>query len=220
MMSAEIETLLREAQEGDAEAQYKLGIAYCTANGVEEDFTEAAKWFQKAVDQNFLPAKRELGIMHLTGEGVEIDAAIAYSMISEASKALDPNAMYHLALMYEKGIGIKPDLYEAVKLLAYAAEMDYPGAEEDAERIDNIIRMERERKLKSRPLLNLDITDVDVEAACCKKMLDSMLGEKTVVMDTFDGPQLIGEDGDGNDIVLNKCPYCGKSIRRVSRDKY
>lgn len=212
--------LLKNAQEGDAESQYKIGIAYCLGqDGYAIDYNIAAKWFEKAADQDFLPAKRELGIMYLTGDGVKTDAKKAYSLLSEASHALDPNAMYHLALMYEKGIGTEKDLYEAVKLLAYAASTEYPGADLDAERINDMITEQRIKDLKSRPLLNLEISDVDVMAACCKPMFDAMVNETIVVMDTYQGPQLIVEDENGNDLPINKCPFCGKAVKRVPRNK-
>lgn len=209
----------RSAEEGDANAQYQYGVACCVGDGCDVDYEEAAKWFMKAAEQGHLPAKRELGIMYLSGEGVEIDANKAFSLLSETAKSLDPNAMYHLALMYEKGFGCEKDLYMAVKFLAFAASMNYPGAEQDADRIDGMIREERIKKLRARPVLNLDISDVDVEAACCKKMLDDMMAENVAVIDTFSGPQLIGEDEDGNDLVIGKCPYCGKAVRKVSRYK-
>jgi len=213
-------SLLKNANEGDAESQYKLGIAYCLGEeGYPVDYNKAAEWFQKAVDQDFLPAKRELGIMYITGDGVKADPKKAYALLSEAAHALDPNAMYHLALMYERGIGTEKDLYEAVKLLAYAASTDYPGADIDAERINDMITEKRIKDLKSRPLLNLEISDVDVMAACCKPMFDAMIDENIVVMDTYEGPQLIGEDENGNDMPINRCPFCGKSVRRVPRDK-
>jgi TPR repeat protein len=213
------EAMMKLAVEGDADAQYKVGIAYCLGHDVEIDYAEAADWFGRAVAQGHLPAKRELGIMHLTGDGVGTDPERAYAYLSEAAQAMDPNAMYHLALMYEQGVGTEPDLYEAIKLLAYAAGVGYPGAEMEAERVNDIITEERVRALKSRPLLNLEVSDVDVMAACCQPMFDDMVNETVVLMDTFGGPQLIGEDEEGCDLVLEKCPHCGKPVRRVPRDK-
>lgn len=214
------DALLQDSDNGDADAMYKIGLEYCLgSDSTSVDMKKAAEWFQKAIDHGSLAAKRELGIMYLTGEGVVVDAAKAYSLLQAAAYAMDPNAMYHLALMYEKGIGVKKDLYEAIKLLAYAASVDYPGADMDADRIYAEIVKERNRGLKSRPLLHLEISEVDVMAACCKPMLEDMLNENTVVMDTYEGPQLIGEDGDGNEVALTKCPHCGKPVKRVPRDK-
>lgn len=214
------DALLQNAENGDADAMYKIGLEYCLGTGGSEvDMNKAAQWFQKAVDHGSLPAKRELGIMYLSGEGVPANAEKAYPLILDAAHAMDPNAMYHLAFMYERGIGVKKDLYEAIKLLAYAASVDYPGADMDADRIYAEIVKERNKNLRARPLLHLEISDVDVMAACCKPMLDDMLNENTVVMDTYEGPQLIGEDEAGNEVALVKCPHCGKPVKRVPRDK-
>lgn len=207
------------AESGDMESQYLLGVAYCTGQNRNVDFKEGAKWLKLSADQGYLAAKRELGILYLTGEGVDADADKAYPLLSEAARESDPNAMYHLAFMYEKGVGVKKDLYEALKLLAFAANMEYPGADEDADRVEEMICREREKKLKARPLLNLDISDVDVEAACCKPMFESILNGEIYVEDTYQGPELIGEDDKGFEVIITQCPFCGKKIRRVGRDK-
>ena len=39
------------AEQGDAEAQLRLGIMYSKGKGVPQDYKEAAKWFRKAADQ-------------------------------------------------------------------------------------------------------------------------------------------------------------------------
>jgi hypothetical protein len=39
------------AAQGDADAQYSLGILYDNGTGVVQDDTEAAKWFRLAADQ-------------------------------------------------------------------------------------------------------------------------------------------------------------------------
>ena len=40
-----------KAEAGDADAQYNLGWMYDEGEGVEQDFKEAVKWYQKAADQ-------------------------------------------------------------------------------------------------------------------------------------------------------------------------
>ena len=39
------------AEEGDAHAQYSLGLCYADGEGVAEDKAEAVKWFRKAAEQ-------------------------------------------------------------------------------------------------------------------------------------------------------------------------
>ncbi len=210
--------LVERAENGDAESQYKLGLNYIYGTDVPKDTAKAAEWFKKASDQGFLPARRELGILLASGDGVEPDMETAVQYLSQAADELDPSALYHLGLMFEVGIGVEKDLQKAVRMLAYAAEMGYPGADTDAERIDKILYEERKKKLRARPLLNLQISDVDVEAACCKQMLDKLLEEEIVFIDSYRGPALLGEDKDGMDAVLDCCPFCGKKIEIIPRD--
>ena len=212
------DTLVERAENGDAESQYKLGLNYIYGTDVPKDASKAAEWFKKASDQGFLPARRELGILLAAGDGVEPDMETAVQYLSQAADELDPSALYHLGLMFEVGIGVEKDLQKAVRMLAYAAEMGYPGADTDAERIDKILYEERKKKLRARPLLNLQISDVDVEAACCKQMLDKLLDEEIVFIESYKGPALLGEDKDGMDAVLDCCPFCGKKIEIIPRD--
>ncbi|MCD7798298.1 MAG: SEL1-like repeat protein, partial [Akkermansiaceae bacterium] len=39
---------LRKAEQGDAEAQYELGVCYFKGEGVEKDEKEAVRWYRKA----------------------------------------------------------------------------------------------------------------------------------------------------------------------------
>ena len=206
------------AEAGEAEAQYQMGLNYIYGTDVPKDASKAAFWFSKAAEQGYLPAKREIGILLASGEGVEPDMERAVQYLSEAADQLDPSALYHLGIMYESGIGIDKDLQKAVRMLAYAAEMGYPGADVDAERVDNILTEERNRKLRARPILRLQISDVDVEAACCKRMLDALLAQDIVFIDSYKGPALLGEDQDGMDAVLESCPFCGARIQLIPHD--
>ena len=213
------EQLLSRAEGGDYEAQYALGLAYLYGTDTPKDMAKAAEWFGRASDQGFLPAVREMGILLASGEGVEPDLPKAVDYLSRAADNLDPSALYHLGLMYEIGTGVPKDMQKAVRMLAYAAEMGYPGADIDAERVDAVLTEERNRKLRARPILKLQISDVDVEAACCKKMLDMLLEQDIVFIDSYKGPALLGTDKDGMDAVLDSCPYCGAMIELISHDK-
>jgi len=214
----ESDNLFQLAENGDAEAQYKIGLNYVYGNDVTQDKSKAAMFFKMAADQGYIPARRELALLLAAGEGVEPDMATAIQYLSEAADQLDPSALYHLGLMYEVGIGVEKDMQKAVRMLAYAAEMGFPGADTDAERVDKVLYEERKKKLRARPLLHLQISDVDVEAACCKPMLDKLLDEEIVFIDSYKGPALLGEDKDGMDAVLECCPFCGAPIQIIPRD--
>jgi len=77
------ETALVDATEqGDAEAQYNLGVMYYSGEGVPEDYTEAAKWFRKAAEQGHAEAQYNLGVMYDSGDGVPKDDVEAYAWLS------------------------------------------------------------------------------------------------------------------------------------------
>lgn len=215
---ASSEALRKAAEEGDSEAQYQLGLIYLYGNEEPKDAAKAFEWMSRAAAQNVVPAKRELGIMLASGEGTEPDVPRAVQLLSDAADNLDPGALYHLGLMYEKGIGVPLDLQKAVRMLAYAASMGYPGAEYDADRIDRVLTEERNRNLRARPLLKLMVSDVDVEAACCKRMLDELLEQNIVFTETMQGPALLGEDKDGMEAVLYSCPFCGAKLQFIPHD--
>jgi TPR repeat protein len=53
---SEFEETKASAEAGDADAQYTLGELYRNGQGVEQDFKEALKWYQKAADQGYAAA--------------------------------------------------------------------------------------------------------------------------------------------------------------------
>ena len=204
---------------GDLEVVYTTGMAYMTGDGRPLDYKEGLKYLQQAAEKGFVPAMRDLAVAYLNGLGTPPSAEKAYPLMKQASDALDPNAMYHLALMYETGAGVERDLYEALRLMAYSAGMNFTGAADEADRIEGEIDAERKRKLDSRPLLKLEISDVDIEAACCKRMLDAAIAKEVYVDETYMGPMLMTEDDKGEEIAITECPFCKAKAVRVRRDK-
>jgi uncharacterized protein len=73
------------AEQGDAEAQFNLGVCYQEGKGVPQDFAEAVKWFHKAADQGLRPAQMKLGVCYQNGEGVQKDLVTAYMWFNLAS---------------------------------------------------------------------------------------------------------------------------------------
>ena len=51
------------AEQGDADAQYSLGVIYYNGQGVTQDYAEAVKWYLKAVEQGHESAQYNLGLM-------------------------------------------------------------------------------------------------------------------------------------------------------------
>ncbi len=58
------------AEQGDALAQYNLGVMYGNGYGVPEDDAEAVRWYRLAAEQGYAEAQYNLGLMYANGEGV------------------------------------------------------------------------------------------------------------------------------------------------------
>ena len=73
------------AEQGDADAQYNLGVMYDFAKGVPQDFTAARQWYEKAAAQGHAGAQNNLGGLYEFGHGVKRDYVRAYMWYSIAS---------------------------------------------------------------------------------------------------------------------------------------
>ena len=67
----DIPQLKRDAEAGDAIAQYNLGLCYANGNGVEVDLSETVRWLRKAAEQGLPQAQFNLGMCLSRGVGVE-----------------------------------------------------------------------------------------------------------------------------------------------------
>ncbi|WP_448190293.1 tetratricopeptide repeat protein [Azospirillum sp. sgz301742] len=79
-----ITELRREADDGDAEAQYELATAYAVGGGVPRDPAAAAEWMERAALQGFPPAVADLGVMYLHSDGVPRDQVKACALLTAA----------------------------------------------------------------------------------------------------------------------------------------
>lgn len=65
------------AEQGDAQAQYRLGIMHNMGFGVPVDPEQAALWLSKAAEQNVAEAQYALGLLFEDGRGVKHSQADA-----------------------------------------------------------------------------------------------------------------------------------------------
>ena len=66
------------AKQGNASAQYSLGMRYNLGDCVKQDYREAARWFASAADQGQVLAQGALGDYYNYGRGVPVDTSKAY----------------------------------------------------------------------------------------------------------------------------------------------
>lgn len=102
--------LQRQAEAGNAEAQFKLAQAYYSGDGVMKDSKQGLEWLRKSARQGYAGAEVTLGYMYqvgLTGrDGVEVarDPHEAASWYRKAAKQQNKNARAHLSEMLAQGL--------------------------------------------------------------------------------------------------------------------
>ena len=117
-----IEESRREAEQGDARAQYNLGILYYygqgslkdyVGRGRFQDYREAVKWFRKAAEQGNASAQFYLGASYNLGRGVPKDYAEAVRWYRLAAEQGFSSAQLLLGNAYSSGRGVPKDYVEA-----------------------------------------------------------------------------------------------------------
>jgi len=73
------------AEQGDADAQWNLGMMYYNGQGVEQDSVEAVKWFQKSAEQGDADSQLGLGWMYANGKGIPQNLVLAHKWLNAAA---------------------------------------------------------------------------------------------------------------------------------------
>jgi TPR repeat protein len=97
------------AEQGDARAQYNLGVMYSASEGVLQDYAAAVTWFRKAAEQEHAWAQTMLGAMYDKGQGVPQDYAAAVTWYRKAAEQGEVVAQNNLGWMYRNGQGVPQD---------------------------------------------------------------------------------------------------------------
>ena len=102
------------ADQGNARAQFNLGVMYERGQGVPQFDTEAVQWYRKAAEQGHASAQFNLGMLYFNGQGVPQNAQEAEKWFRLAAKQGDASVQFNLGVMYAKGQGVPQDVREAV----------------------------------------------------------------------------------------------------------
>lgn len=106
---------LEAAKQGNAIAQFQIGLKYEIGRGVKKSAKEAARWYMKSASKNNVDALYKLGCCYYYGDGVRIDNHAAWRCFKKASELGDTWASYMLGRCYFCGHGVEEDEAEAVK---------------------------------------------------------------------------------------------------------
>ena len=109
------------AEQGNAIAQYNLGVMYDQGEGVPQNDAEAMKWYRLAADQGHARAQYTLGTIYHEGRGVKQNYAEAFKWYRLAADQGDAEAQFNLGAMYAYGQGLAHYLVSALMWFNLAA---------------------------------------------------------------------------------------------------
>ena len=105
----------KPAEQGDPEAQVRLGFMYFYGQGVPQDGAEAVRWVRMAAEQGYPAAQNHLGSFYSAGKGVPQDPAEAVRWFRAAAEQGHGLSMVWLGVSYEKSVGVPQDYVQAHK---------------------------------------------------------------------------------------------------------
>ena len=85
----EFEQTKQLAEQGDVEAQNRLGVIYYDGEGVKQDKDEGVRWLTKAAEQGHPSAQYDMGFIHYNGNVVEHDKAESLRWFTKAAEQGD-----------------------------------------------------------------------------------------------------------------------------------
>lgn len=115
------------AQQGDAEAKYRLGRMYALGQGGPRDPKKAVQWMEEAAKQGHEPAILALASWHLGGKnGLARNAAESALLLTPVAESGNPDAMFALGVQYACGMGVEQNPSKALSLFQGAKQAGYP----------------------------------------------------------------------------------------------
>ena len=99
---ANISELKNKAEQGNAEAQYSLGVCYRCGDGVEKNLEEAIKWYRKAAEQGYAKAQYNLAVCYYNADGVIQNNVKALAWASAAYANGDNEATKAMRVIKQK----------------------------------------------------------------------------------------------------------------------
>lgn len=105
--------LRQQAEAGNADAQFNLGIAWINGSAGTVNYDQARYWWEKAAAQGQRIAQYNLGVLYDEGRGVSQDYRLAAQWYRKAAQQGFISAQYNLGNLYRDGKGVPQNAYIA-----------------------------------------------------------------------------------------------------------
>jgi len=113
--------MLTLAKKGFVRAQNNVGSMYQFGRGAEQDYKQAAYWFDKAAKQGFAIAQYNLASLYYSGYGLKQNYSKAAKWFTKAAYQGDLEAQYNLGIAYLYGQGVPKNYKKAAGWFQKAA---------------------------------------------------------------------------------------------------
>jgi len=112
----------RKAAQTDPSSMVDLGRLYATGMGVPQDYSEAAKWYGKAIELHVYAPSYDLGLLYEKGLGVPQDRQKAMELYFYAAANGLSGAQQKLFALYEADLNLPSDPSQVIAWYEAAAE--------------------------------------------------------------------------------------------------
>ncbi len=130
LSATEIQQITEKANNNDIQAQADLANRYHVGEGVTQDISKAAFWYEKLANSGVAKAQLTLGIMYIKGDGIKQDNAQALYWLNLAAEQLSGTAQYLIGVAHAEGHGTEIDKVKAYMWYEISAAMEYKDAME------------------------------------------------------------------------------------------
>lgn len=116
--------LLQQAEQGDAKAQFKVGLWMEKS----KRFADALVWYERAAQQGNAEAQNNLGTLIYNGRGCKPDYKTAAYWLSKAAEQGLPQGLASMGSLYYYGVGVPKNERKGIALLRAGARKGNPKA--------------------------------------------------------------------------------------------
>ncbi len=109
------------AEQGNATAQFYLGVMFDLGKGLPQEHAEAVRWYRKAAEQGQVEAQLSLARAYADAVGVAQDYQEAKRWFERAAAQGNQDAHVNLGNLYYKGLGVPQDYGRALMHFRFAA---------------------------------------------------------------------------------------------------
>ena len=127
--SEELTVLRGRAEDGDAEAQSRLGLMYRSGAGVGPNDALAFHWFRVAAEAGDPAAQHYLGLFYLSGLGTEVDLERASYWLRRCAEINAPESLLSLAWFRLESNHLPHAAVHTAALIRNLAELGVVGAQ-------------------------------------------------------------------------------------------